>query len=660
VPYHAIGNKMNFEEMELFDQPTHLLVLGGVLLALILAFVSFFLVPGIIHAIRLRGIRQDLKRVGEHPKPDQLREIFNRDRVLAHLWKEYEETLHYQTKEVDGLASINAIRSTVPASAYFNSQYVIDTRLSTEFFKHLPGIFTGLGIIGTFSGLISGLDEFKVSDDPAKARDSLAALLEAVGEAFLVSAAAITAAMVVTFLEKVLVSSLYRSTEKIAHAIDAFFDSGVGEEYLERLVKASEKSDTHAKQLKDAIVEKLSELTERQIAGIHQANQQLGDRLLDKDGIARQIGEDLKGPLNEISRSIGGITKDTSTAATDMLTQVMADFSERLNQLFGGQIDGIKQGNQETIKAMQDTVKALQGLVGNLEDSSKRSSEALADQLAQAVAAMEGRQRAMNEESKAFIEQVRTLMQGSQAETQVKLQETLASLGDGMRAILAGLHENQEGFAQRTGDAVERVSGSVSEAVVAISGASDRMVGSVDRLSTVTRGAVEGMENSADRIVKAATSFVQAGESVRDVMANTAKVGSQLNELHGSLTVSARSLQEALNDYKEQRSAVQGLSEQVRHMLDGARREASITEDVLQRIERSAQQLKVAQDQADNYIKGINEVLGKSSAAFQSSVRDSLNIVNTDFHAKLSSAVNLLAGAIEGLGATLSDAQPRN
>lgn len=646
--------------MHFFNQPMHLLVPVGFILGLILVFLYFFLVPAIIHARRLGKIRQHLKDVGKSPKPDQLRAVFSRDTVLSHLWKEYEETLHYQTKDVDGLASIVAIRSTVPASAYFNAQYVIDTRLSTEFFKHLPGIFTGLGIIGTFSGLISGLDEFEVTDDPARARESLAALLESVGEAFIVSAAAISTAMLVTLLEKILISRLYTSTEKIAHAIDACFDSGVGEEYLERLVKASEKSDTHAKQLKDAIVEKLSELTERQIAGIHQANQQLGDRLLDKDGIARQIGEDLKGPLNEISRSIVGITKDTSTAATDMLTKVMAEFSERINQLFGGQIDGIKQGNQETIKAMQDTVKALQGLVGNLEDSSKRSSEALADQLAQAVAAMEGRQRAMNEESKAFIEQIRTLMQGSQAETQVKLQETLASLGDGMRAILAGLHEKQEGFAQRTGDAVERVSGSVSEAVAAIAGASDRMVGSVDKLSAVTRGAVEGMENSADRIVKAATGFVQAGESVRDVMNSAAKVGGQLNELHGSLTVSARSLQEALDDYKQQRSAVQGLSEQVRAMLDGARREASITEDVLHRIERSAQQLKVAQDQADSYLQGINKVLGESSAAFQRSVKDSLNTVNTDFHTKLSDAVSLLSGAINDLEQVLEGISPND
>ena len=34
---------------------------------------------------------------------------------------------------------------------------MVDAPLRTEFYKHLPGILTGLGIIGTFSGLIIGL-----------------------------------------------------------------------------------------------------------------------------------------------------------------------------------------------------------------------------------------------------------------------------------------------------------------------------------------------------------------------------------------------------------------------------------------------------------------------------------------------------------------------
>jgi len=72
---------------------------------------------------------------------------------------------------------------------------MVDSRLSTEFFKHLPGLFTGIGIIGTFSGLITGLQAFKVSENATVVRNSLEKLMQGVYEAFLVSAVAISAAM---------------------------------------------------------------------------------------------------------------------------------------------------------------------------------------------------------------------------------------------------------------------------------------------------------------------------------------------------------------------------------------------------------------------------------------------------------------------------------
>ena len=88
-----------------------------------------------------------------------------------------------------------AVRSTLPAETFFNGQTVVDARLRTEFFKHLPGIYTGIGIIGTFTGLIEGLRQFQVSENAATVRGSLESLMHAVGQAFLISASAIAAAI---------------------------------------------------------------------------------------------------------------------------------------------------------------------------------------------------------------------------------------------------------------------------------------------------------------------------------------------------------------------------------------------------------------------------------------------------------------------------------
>src|SRR6185369_3566404 len=214
----------------------------------------------------------------------EFKKVFAGDRRLAHLWKEYQESLHLQHEERDGQMPIKAARATTPAEMFFNSQFVVDSRLRTEFFKHLPGLFTGIGIIGTFSGLIEGLRAFQVSENAATVRASLESLMHSVGEAFLISATAIAAAMVVTFIEKLLLASLYRRTEEIAHAIDARFDAGAGEEYLSRLVKASEESASQSKILKDALVKELGELlrelTGAQIAASKEQQSHVVERLV--------------------------------------------------------------------------------------------------------------------------------------------------------------------------------------------------------------------------------------------------------------------------------------------------------------------------------------------------------------------------------------------
>lgn len=238
----------------------NVLIAAAVLSLLVLAFVAFFLVPGLIHWRRLSTLLKHLTRFEARSPLEKYRRLFAGDKRLAHLWKEYQDSLHQQTAEREGQALVVvAVRSTLPAETFFNSQYVVDSRLRTEFFKHLPGIFTGVGIIGTFSGLIAGLRQFQVSENAATVRASLEALMHSVGEAFLISAAAITAAMLVTFVEKLLLSALYGQAEEIAHAIDARFDSGAGEDYLLRLVKSSEDSATQSRLLKDALVKDLGE-----------------------------------------------------------------------------------------------------------------------------------------------------------------------------------------------------------------------------------------------------------------------------------------------------------------------------------------------------------------------------------------------------------------
>lgn len=676
--------------IDLSTFPVHLQATGGFLLLLFFGFVVLFLLPGVTHWFRLRSILSALLKLKRPTPLGDIKKHFARDKRLTHLWGEYQDTLHVQREQQDGHMKIVAVRSTVPAESYFSAQHLVDSRLHTEFFKHLPGIFTGLGIIGTFTGLIEGLRHFQVSENAVTVRASLESLMHAVGEAFLISAAAIGAAMLVTFIEKLILAGLYRKAEEITHAIDAQFDAGAGEEYLARLVTASEASASQSKILKDALVKELGdilqELTASQLATGERLNLRIAQQIEEAanrqvvasrednqvlgEVIAGSIEKSLKGPLEEIATSVKTATGDQSASAMQMLNDVMVSFSQRLNDLFGGQINGINELNKQTAQGMQDAVSSLHALVGKLEDSGKRTTDDMAAQMAASIKAMEERQGSMNAESQAFVEQIRKLVESSQTETQQKLQATLESIGQQMATILATLADTQasalernrsreEAMSDRARGMVSDMTGTVEAAIKEITAASQVMSQSVATLSNATTSSIDKLNLGADRLNAAATNFATAGDRVTGVIGQAATVSAKLTEASGSLTTSASAIQVALGDYRAQREAVSQLLIDVRATVELARKEASLTADVLQRIESSTAKLSAAQMAADEYLDGVSQVLSGSSEAFRESVVSTLSKVNHDFHTKLSSAVGLLSTAVQELEVTLGSIAPK-
>lgn len=649
----------------LHDLPTPALATGAALAVLLLIFISAFLIPGIVHWFRLHRIQAQIAKfkTKNYDYVIAFKQVFKKDKRLAHLWKEYQDSLHTQYEQHNGQLVVKAVRATVPAEMYFNEQVVVDSRLRTEFFKHLPGIFTGIGIIGTFWGLIEGLRHFKVSENAATVRESLETLMHFVGDAFIVSASAIFLAMVVTFIEKLLLASLYRRTEDIAHAIDACFVSGAGEEYLSRLVQASEESASQSKILKDALVKELGELlrelTNAQISAGREQQVVLGQTITDG------IHQSLKAPLEEIANTVRSASSDQSAAAARMLQDVMASFSQRLNDLFGGQISGINELNQQTARGIQDAVSTLQTLVANIEASSQRSTDAMAQRMADAVEKMEERQEAMNAQSASFIDQIRQLVASSQSETNQKLQAALEAIGTQMASMLTTLSESQkqvfegnrareQSMADRASSTVNAMSESVESVIKELGAATTQMAQSIVTLTQATTTSVDGMNAGAELLGTASRNFASAGDRVSGVMGQAADVSAKLTETSGSLTTGASAMQEVLRDYRSQRDAVSQLVAGLRATVETARKEAALTGDVLSRIESSATKLGAAQKQADEYLEGVSKVLAEAHTSFATEVKRTLDKANNEFHTKLTTAVGMLSSAINELELTLA------
>ncbi|HQC72089.1 MAG TPA: anti-phage ZorAB system protein ZorA, partial [Candidatus Competibacteraceae bacterium] len=535
--------------------PIHAIIIATFIIILFLSFIFFYCIPALFLWIRLIGLKKNLKAFKQENFLEYPTKWFNkRGKLFNHLWTEYEQTLHKQRKfnPQTGVEELIAIRSTTPAEMFFSPSVLVDSQLNIEFFKHLPGILTGLGIIGTFLGLIHGLQAFRIDENTEIVRQSLDQLLHGVYEAFLVSMAAIALAMFVTVIEKFLFAKLYGKVEELCFLIDSFYKSGAGEEYLERLVKSSEDSASQAKIIKDALVDELRqilrEVSQQQIQSTLTSQQQLGDQF--KESIQAGISQ----PLQKIADGFNDQREHTGRDLSSALNDVFAGFTQRLQDLFGGQTTGIYDLQQKTVEALQATVKQFQQMATSIDATGRNTTNAMTETLAQTMKAMESRQQAINERMMEFMGQLRTVSQSNQAESGQKLQKLLGDLGQQMTKMVAELqaqsrsaNDDHQGRQQQMADAtiaaITRLSSGVETSLQTMQG---QLTGMLTHLEKQTQSTAVQNTEQQRQLAEQNQQAIQALTSGVDRTVN--QVSTQTADMLAKLAGTVESQQSTIAD----------------------------------------------------------------------------------------------------------------
>jgi hypothetical protein len=663
----------------------HLWVLGSIIFGLIVFFIIKFLLP----SFRLSGELQraisklkDIKGDGQAINVELIGKDIMTSSKLAHCWSEFEESLHPQTGPDEfGQERVVRWRSTVPAESIFNVETLIGVELKTEYFKHQPGILTGIGILGTFIGLLRGLSNFSVSSDPEKVRLSLDHLILGVREAFYMSAIAIGLAMFTTLLEKLCISGRIKQVEELCQELDKLFEGGAGEEYLARLVNAGESSATQTAQLKDALVTDLKEMLAEMIkqqtdsiaasfaASSHaqvQTTEQSGDR------IANAITDSLSDPLQKIAAAVNTTTDTNGQVVTKALNEVLVTFSAKLEDSFGGQMGAINQLLQQTTSAMQSTVARFDQLANNLDDAGKNAADAMSERLSVALESMESRQLALNKTMTDFVTQLRDMMQSSQSETSAHIQSTLALLGEQVAAMTEQLqsqassaaesHQEQQNKLLQSASAIQQniseqsshLIEQLTEQVQAMLGQTTNVVSSmqtaVATMRDVTKDNTQRMEASAGTLALSAENFAKAGDSVAGVMQQTGSVSDKIATTSVALNTAAVTVQNALADYNNAGKTLSEMVAALKSTVEIAKLDASVSQGLVNQIKQSADNLQQAQSSVDGIFKEICEELANAHEVFTGNLTKAIKSSNTDYQKQLKDAVDILKTAIAELG----------
>lgn len=538
----------------------------------------------------LKSLTRQVRSIKEQQpgkRRSELERLF-REHPLGHAWQEYAETLHDQHEIQAGEQRLLCSRATAAAGHFFTAQTVVETPLGTEFYKHLPGILTGIGIVGTFFGLMLGLQHFDPST-PEQVSSSVDQLLKDVLFAFLGSFFSIFASIGVTLTEKWRLGRCYKHLETLTESIDGLFDSGVGEEYLAELVKSSNESSIQTRQLKDSLVTDLREMLQNLVDTQVRESLKLADSLSAsyRDSgqvLAEQIGgaieSSLKAPLEQIAGAVQSASGEQSGQVQNLLTDVLTVFMSKLESTFGQQFNGLHEMLGQSVSAMQSMQQGFNTLVEDMRLAGESSSQNSAKMIAQLLADMQAGQNSMQA---------------------------------GMNEMLANLQTS-----------IARI-GSEGE------GAGERMAKQLEKLFVDSEARQQAMAANLQAFVDSMQQSMGQGqqETMAKIASSVDVLGEQLGGLFKQLEHSRTQMDQAskvaqVELHRGTREMVGGLEEQVKTLLDavayqqGAMQDSlkllgAQTEQHLQSMQQGAEKMRVAAERFDSAGQSVSKA-GEATA----------------------------------------------
>lgn len=609
----------------------HLLI-GVLFILLMLAFAWYILLQGMLLGSRLKKTLRQLqsfKQSNPALVKQQLSGLFKSDGLKAG-WGEYSDTLHEQTLD-DGLESrVAKLRATAPAETFFNAETVIDPVMHNEFFRHLPGIFTGIGIIGTFMGLIAGLQAFDpTAVDPNALKDSLGGLFTHVGDAFLISATAIVLAMACTLSEKWVYAWNVSKLGQLANALDALFEAGVGEEYLSQLVRSSEESATQTKQLKESLVEDLrgllTNLTERQIAATQQLSADIG----------ASLKHSLEEPLQKIADTVKTASSDQSEQAGRMIETLMAQFMTQMKESMGSQMGQLSQMMSNSAESMVRVEQSLRSLVDDMRQASTSSADGMRDAVNELLASLSRQQQESANASAGMQQQLLAQVQQA-AQALAEAQEASARQMAETAARASAEVMQAAGTAQRVGtEALAKASQMHESQIVAVHAA----VVELDKLTKHLTTLTGAMGSTFDRLDAASGRLSGMHEQMRTVSDRLDHSASAIRTTSDAMSVAAQSLNNASSRMETTATLIADEAQSRQALLTDLSQAMTNSQHATAEFSRYTETVSAGlEDVFDRFGKGTTAVLQKTL---------------TDYDKQLAGAVGALADLVMRLQALI-------
>ena len=556
---------------------------------------------------------------------NDLEETFERnDEFFKKAWQEFKESLITPERR-------KVVYKTDEASLFFSEERLLEQHLNLRFWNSVSALLVGLGILGTFVGLVWGLIPFSGIDftQTEQIQSAIRELLSGVSTAFVTSVWGMLASLLFNGLEKWGIGRVSRAIADLQRALDLPFTLKTQAE----------------------IAEKQKDELEQQTAALKSFSTDLADRIKkDMDDIMSERLDDLHdsltgwhkqnmGERQEIIQGLRNAPKDFSNALEPSLTRLNTAVEKLLEHK-----------GQSSIEAIEQLVKEFQkSLSGSVMEQIKILAERLGT---------------VSESLITLPDQMKTMMDG----VQKKIDE-----------ICESLKNTSEGQTQHTKDMMKEILEELQTAIAGLKGAIDSTTSTATTESTEMirqiRASVGAAAARLDKIFKEGETSVSTllklqGDQIKEVnaqIANSQKTlakGREMLEkmdasvtsvrrliettetLSGKLTKGADQLEKVGENLTKASSAFNAENEKY---LTANRETTKLIQEALKDSQNLLNDFVQKFETIDTGLQGIFKEIQTGLDNYSTTTRESINTYLGDFSDQLTRASAALAGSVEAL-----------
>ncbi len=354
--------------------------------------------------------RFDLKKKAENDSPNS---------ITKNLWLEFNETL-VEINEDETTRLYNTFDST----HFFNSNTLAGKITNNRLMSAVPGFLTAVGVIGTFWGLIDGLEGLNLSGDVSieEMKKGIGTVIDGAKTAFITSIVGVTLGVVFNLGEKAVEQHFENRIARLQIKIDRIFPRKNPEDQLQLIVQNS--------------------LASREAL----------------QGLAEKIGSKMQETMQQA-------TQGMSDTLAKTLTEIMAPAINKL-------VDTTSEGNQKALEGLLEKFMDGFGAKGeeqrmamnNASEKVNQSIDEMKNVMQNFVSDMKNAQSTSQEREKLFIdsvsEKIATLSNNNEKQNNViteEFEKNLKLLGDLFNKKEQGLSNHSDKLHSQTNEFIEKI-----------------------------------------------------------------------------------------------------------------------------------------------------------------------------------------------------------